>query len=252
MHPDDRMDAHVSGSERVPAPLRLGIYADAYRLRLLEALDTDFPGLHSLAGDDEFDRLGRAYIDARPSGHFSLRWYGHRLAEFLRATAPWCDHPVLAEMAAFEWAMSLAFDAANDGVISMEDMARIPPDAWGGMQLLPHASVQRLDLQWNVPVFWKAVQADDELEAPQAGEHPVGWVIWRRALNTYYRSLTVDEAWALDGLLAGNDFATLCEGLCEWVDPGNAPVHAAGLLRRWVQDGMVRDIALPTANDPVT
>ena len=244
LRPDNSMDRLISSSERVAAQVRLTIYADAYRLRLLEALDTDFPGLHSLAGDEEFDRLGRAYIDAHPSGHFSLRWYGNHLTEFLCSTAPWRDHPVLAEMAAFEWAMSLAFDAANDGAITLEDVAAIAPDAWGDMRLQPHASVQRVDLLWNVPLFWKAVEADSELEAPQAGEHPVGWVIWRQGLNTHYRSLTVDEAWALDGLLAGQDFASLCEGLCEWVDPDNAAAHAAGLLRRWVQDGMVRGISL--------
>ena len=244
IRPDNSMDGYVSSSKRVAARVRLTIYADAYRLRLLEALDTDFPGLHSLAGDEEFDRLGRAYIDAHPSAHFSLRWYGHHLTDFLRTTAPWCDHPVLAEMAAFEWAMSLAFDAADDGTVTLEDMAAVAPHAWGDMTLQPHASVHRVDLQWNVPLFWKAVEADAELEAPQAGAHPIGWVIWRQGLNTHYRSLPVDEAWALDGLMAGHNFAALCEGLCEWVDPDQAPAHAAGLLKRWVQDGMVRAIGL--------
>ena len=243
--PDGRMDHQVGASTQAGAQERLGIYANAYRLRLLEALDTDFPGLHSLVGDEEFDRLGRAYIDAYPSQHYSLRWYGHQVAAFLRATPPYADHPVLTEMAQFEWAMSLAFDADNSTVVSVEDMLALPPGAWTGLGLQAHASVQRLNLQWNVPVFWKAVQAEQEPQAPQQAESPLGWVLWRQELNTYFRSLSVDEAWGLDALLSGVNFPDLCQGLCEWVDEEHAPAHAAGMLKRWVQDGMVRGIILP-------
>ena len=130
--PDGRMDNQVGASAQASAQERLGIYANAYRLRLLEALDTDFPGLHTLVGDEEFDRLGRAYIDAHPSQHFSLRWYGHQVAAFLRATPPYADHPVLAEMAQFEWAMSLAFDADDSPLVTVEDMLALPPEVGPG------------------------------------------------------------------------------------------------------------------------
>lgn len=243
--PDAGMDTQVSTSAQASAQERLGIYANAYRLRLLEALDTDFPGLHTLVGDEAFDRLGRAYIDAHPSQHFSLRWYGHQLAAFLHATPPYADHPVLAEMAEFEWAMSLAFDAGDSTVVSVEDMLALPPEAWTGMGLLPHPSVQRVNLRWNVPVFWKAVQAEQDPQSPEQAPLPIGWVLWRQALNTYFRSLSVDEAWGLDALLTGVSFPDLCQGLCEWVDEEHAPAHAAGMLKRWVQDGMVRGISLP-------
>jgi hypothetical protein len=245
--PDGCMDTQVASTAKVGAQERLGIYANAYRLRLLEALDTDFPGLHTLVGDEEFDRLGRAYIDTHPSQHFSLRWYGHQVATFLRATLPYAEHPVLAEMAEFEWAMSLAFDADDSALVSVEDMLALPPEAWASMRLLPHASVQRVNLQWNVPVFWKAVQAEQDPEAPEHGSFPMGWVLWRQELNTYFRSLTVDEAWGLDALLSGVSFPDLCQGLCEWVDEEHAPAHAAGMLKRWVQDGMVSGIILPNS-----
>src|SRR4030042_464526 len=140
----------VVGTAKVDIARRLAIYADAYRLRLIEALDTDYPGLHTMAGDQEFDRLARAYIDAQPSAFRSLRWFGNRLSEFLRATTPYSDYPVYAEMAAFEWAMSDAFDAADSTVAAVDDMAVLPPDVWPGLVFALHASVQRLDLRWNV------------------------------------------------------------------------------------------------------
>jgi len=239
---DELMQAQVLGTERVSATERLAIYADGYRLRLLEALDTDFPGLHTLLGDEEFDAMGRAYIDAHPSVHFSLRWYGDRMHKFLCTTEPYSKYPVFADMAAFEWAKSGAFDAVDSPVASIEEMSTISPDAWPALTFRPHPSLKRLDLRWNVPLIWKAVDSGTEPPALEGAEHPIAWLLWRQGLLTYFRSLNVDEAWAVDALMRGENFAVLCEGLCEWVDAIHVAAHAAGLLKQWLTDGLVQEI----------
>jgi hypothetical protein len=239
---DPAIQNEVVGTSKVGTHTRLHIYADAYRLRLIEALDTDYPGLHSMAGDEEFDRLTRAYIDAQPSTFRSLRWFGNRLSDFLRTTKPYSDYPVFAEMAAFEWAMSDAFDAADSVTAAISDMAAIPPDAWPGLTFAPHASVRRLNLRWNVPTVWGAISADEEPPALEEHANPIAWLIWRRDLLTYFRSLNVDEAWAIDTMLRGETFAAICEGLTEWVDAQHVAAHAAGLLKQWLEDGLIRAI----------
>lgn len=242
------MQPHVLGTEQVSAAERLAIYADGYRLRLLEALDTDFPGLHRLLGDAEFDAMGRAYIDAHPSAYFSLRWYGDRMSEFLRSTEPYSKYPVFADMAAFEWAKSDAFDAADSPLAGVQDMAVIPSDAWPQLTFRPHPALRRLDLRCNVPTVWKAIDSDEEPPALECAEHPIAWLLWRQNLLTYFRSLSVDEAWALDALIRGENFATLCEGLCEWVDAMHVAGHAAGLLKQWLMDGLIQEISLHPEN----
>ncbi len=239
---DARMQSQVLGSAQVGAEERLTIYANAYRLRLLEALDTDYPGLHSLLGDDEFDAMGRAYIGAHPSSHFSLRWFGDRMSEFQRTTEPYSNYPVLAEMAAFEWAKSDAFDAADSTTVTIEDMAAIPPDAWPTLRFAPHASLRRLDLRWNVPTVWKAFDTGQEPPALEENAYPVAWLVWRQDLLTYFRSLGADDAWALDAMRRGEPFAAICDGLTEWVDAQNVALRAAGLLKQWLTDGLIREI----------
>lgn len=239
---DARMNPHVLGSAQVDAEERLAIYANAYRLRLLEALGTDYPGLHSVLGDDEFDAMGRDYIAAHPSPYFSLRWFGDRMSDFLQSTEPYAKYPVFAEMAAFEWAKSDSFDAADSAVASINDMAVIPPEAWPGLQFIPHPSLRRLDLRWNVPTVWKEIEAGREPPALEESDYPIAWLVWRQDLLTYFRSLNVDEAWALDALLRGETFAAICEGLTEWIDAQNIAVHAAGLLKQWLTDGLISEI----------
>ncbi|MDH3452711.1 MAG: DNA-binding domain-containing protein [Gammaproteobacteria bacterium] len=48
---DPAMLEHVLSTPAASAEQRLEIYAQAYRLRLLEALEGEYPGLHGLLGD---------------------------------------------------------------------------------------------------------------------------------------------------------------------------------------------------------
>lgn len=273
LHGDEQMLQRVIGTEKVSAQQRLAIYYDAYRLRLLEALDSNYPVLHAWIGDEEFEKTGLAYLEANPSAHFSIRYFGHCFPDYLAAAENFRNKPCLAEMAALEWVMSEAFDAADSLVMKVEDMAAIPPDAWPEMRLQFHSSLHRLDLRWNIPDIWKAIKQNIATEengascrgetsatpsqagkreeltpfmdvpAPAAAEYPQSWVIWRQDLKIFYRSLPVDEAWSLDAARSGESFAAICEGLCEWIDAQNVAAHAAGYLKRWVTDGMISGIA---------
>ncbi len=232
----------IMGDARLDAATRLEIYANAYRLRLIEALDGDFVALKAHVGAERFEEIARAYIDAHPSDYFSLRHFGRHLAHFLVETEPYRNDPLLAELATFDWALTDSFDAADSSVATVEDMAKITPHTWPHLVFVPHASVQRLNLEWNGPAIWKAADRGESLPSPEKAPHPIGWVMWRQGLQIYFRSLSVDEAFALDALLRGESFGGICEGLTEWIDAQNVALHAAGLLKQWLADGLVREI----------
>lgn len=221
---------------------RLAIYAEAYRLRLIEALETDFVALRAFVGND-FAAIARAYIDAHPSTHPSLRHFGRHLPDFLARDPRYQAQPVLADLAAFDWALTEAFDAPDATVLTIDTLAALPPEHWAGMRLRPHPSLVRLDLYWNTAALWNAADAGTPLPAAECARHPIAWAVWRQDLRTYFRSLPTPEAWALDAVRAGRDFAAVCEGLCEWIEPAQAAAHAAGLLKQWIIDGMLSDIA---------
>jgi hypothetical protein len=221
---------------------RLDIYAQAYRLRLLDTLEGDFAKLATLLGDAQFESLGLAYIASHPPHHPSLRWLGRNMAGFLGATPPWSDQPVLADMAAFEWAQGEVFDAPDAAAVSPGDIAALPPARWATLRLQAHPAVRRLDLRWNVPAIWQALDIDTEPPAPAHSDHPQGWLLWRRELDIHWRSLGVEEAWAVDAWRSGANFAELCEGLCEWTDAARVATHAASLLKGWLSEGLVTAI----------
>src|SRR5260370_40825636 len=62
---------------------RLEIYNRQYWFRLYSSFEDDFPGLLAVLGRKRFERVMRAYLDARPSTSYTLRDLGSRLHSFL-------------------------------------------------------------------------------------------------------------------------------------------------------------------------
>ena len=241
LHENQSIFQHIIGTNKVPVEVRLGIYGHAYRSRLQEALMTSYSILHQYLGDEQFETLCDAYIDSHPSQFRSIRWFGDQLPTFLNNHEPYHEYPYLAELAQFEWTMALVFDAADSPIMQLEDMQKIPPEAWGDMHLKVHPSVHRIALSWNVVQLWQAITDDQELDEPQQSATNVPWILWRNELTTQFSSLSDDEAWAIDAVASGSTFGELCEGLCQWIEEQNVGMHAASLLKGWITSGLITD-----------
>jgi hypothetical protein len=240
--PGRAMEGVVLASARAGAARRLGVYADAYRLRLVEALANDYPALQELLGEAGFNRVMRAYIAARPSRHANLRWYGGALAGYLSRSRQWRRRPLLAELARFEWALGLAFDAEDAPLAAVHDAARVPADRWPEMRLRLHPSVQLLRLRSNAPLVWRAASTGREPPAVAMRRRPPHWLVWRKGHEPFYRALSREEAWALDAVAKGRSFSDLCDGLRHHVRAAHAARRAAQLLKGWLEEGLVRAI----------
>ena len=237
-HP--QINASIVSSKHVSVDTRLHIYKQAYQLRLIECLSTNFPGLHNYLGDEEFNSLGNAYLQAHPSTFRSVRWFGDGLANFIKTNYD-TRFAYLVELVDFEWKMTLAFDEADDSVLQVEDMAAIKPELWPDLRFELHASVQRADYRWNVPEVWHALINDPEIPEWNSNDVGLPWIIWRYPDYTvHYYNLSESEAWAIDTINQGATFAKMCEGLCQWFDEEAVGMAAASYLKGWIQKGILK------------
>jgi hypothetical protein len=236
---DGEVAALIEPGPRANPGARLAVYYTGYRQRLVEALSTDFEALAALLGEDGFRSACEAYVEATPSAFRNIRWYGGGLAHFLASAMPWRQRAELAELAQFEWTLTLAFDAADAPALTFDDMAALPPESWSTLRIHLHPSLHRLSLHSNAPALRLAGDAGEPLPEVQRRMDPVDWAVWRKAGNPHFRSLTAEERWALDAVQAGADFPALCEGLMAFAEAERAPALAASLLRRWVEDELV-------------
>lgn len=216
---------------------RLAIYHQAYRARLVETLLDSYGHTATYLGDQAFEREARAYVIAYPSSHPSLRWFGAAFPAWLAERHP-CD-PDIAELAALDWALREAFDAADAKALTRADLAALSTEAWATVGFGLPPSYRRLRLSRNTLAIWQAL---DQGEAPPAAEalaHALDVLIWRRGSSPHFRSLAVFEAAALDALAQGRSFAALCEILSERFPEKDTASEAGGLLRRWVEEELL-------------
>jgi hypothetical protein len=236
---DNAIAAAIVDAPPLPTLERLGIYRNAYRVRLIEALDDTYPHLHAVLGDDVFVALCEEFIAAHPSVHRSIRWYGGELAEFLRQHPPYAEQPILAELALLEWTLAEVFDAADAVPIPSSALSAIDPAVWSELEFKFHPSLRRLHLLWNTTAVWQAVSHEEAPPDPECAEHAVPWLLWRQNLQNYFRSMPADEAVALDAALRGADFGDICASLAEWLPEDEIPLRAAGLLGLWADSGII-------------
>jgi len=223
---------------------RVRVYADMYFLRLRDALAEDHRALHAALGAERFAALARAYFDAHPSDRPSLRDLGRHLAAFLAKRPDLVDHAWHVDLARFEWAMVDAFDAPDEEPLDARTLESMPPETWPELRLRPVRSLVLLGPCAPVDELRERLLAARETDVAL---EPVLLRVWRQDLTVYHRRTEPLEHEALTALARGTSFASLCAWLAERVGDAQAGPSAVGLLRRWLEDGL---LARPAARLP--
>jgi hypothetical protein len=239
-------DTCITGQIVDQAPVgretRLAIYANAYRVRLRETLETDHEMLGLYMGDDLWDRMVDGYIDDHPSSYRSLRQYGDALSEWLRDNPPFTDYPWISELALFERRLLVSFDAADSRRVGTDELVALPAMRWPNIRLRFHPSVQPLRVESNCVEIWQALKAGET--PPDAATQPDSWwLLWRGEDRlTQFRSLPAEESVLLHHFLAGGDFAGACEQLLAIHAEDDVAQFGLGLLMTWLEAGLVREL----------
>ena len=247
--------ALVRGDARCAAVQRLEVYANAYFQRIHDALAEDYAALAAALGPAWFHDLVTAHLLAHPPAHPSLRFAGAHLSRFLGAdpaAAPFRRRfPFARDLASLEWALTLAFDAADAELVTREDLASIPVSDWEDLALVLHPSVQTLRLDWPVHVLREAFDAGGagQVSAPTAPE-ATGVLVWRHAERVFFRSAEPLEVELLGAARAGARFGALCERAARAVGDAAAPARAAGWLAAWVAAGLLARSRLGALESP--
>ena len=231
----------VVETRQLSAIKRLGIYSNAYYLRLLSLLELDYPRFKAYlavtADESLFHALGRAYVKAHPARHFAARLVGRDFSVFLAKHVP--GHPQWSEFVDFEWALESALCAPDAPCLRLEDLARLQPEDWPRLKLRLHPSVTTKTLCYNVPYLWQAVRNGKELPSLEGPHSAKLWLVWRKEQQSMFQACTsTAQTFMLEAIQAGKNFEAICRGLTEWMSEEEATQFAAALLSQWLEQGI--------------
>lgn len=111
----------INESSRLTAARHLNIYRQSYAARLRECMRNQFSALAYALGEELFQMFADQYLDACPSGSYTLNDLGRRFPDYLEETRPdagqkerelWIDFII--QLARFEYTLSSIFDEHSD------------------------------------------------------------------------------------------------------------------------------------------
>ncbi len=237
--------AWVCGDERLGAVERLEVYARMYFFRLLDCLAEDFPAVHAVVGHESFHTLVSDYLECHPSTSRSVRSLGRFFAQFLDGHELGAEHPHVADLARFEWALLEAFDAADAKALAPEHFKGLPADEWPGLALMLAPSLRIVEADAPVQEVWMAVKAGEA--PPRIASARTVIRIWREDLRVFHGTIGEVELAALRAIERGVRFAAACESVSALVGEAEAPLEMARLLERWLADRLLVTEASPSA-----
>lgn len=139
---------------------RFDVHRNNRMVSLIEALETSFPVVHRLVGNDFFRAAAKIYIRRWPPRSPVLLLYGESFGDFLENFEPAQGVPYLGDVARLEWARLKAFHAADAEPLSAARLAAVPPQDLAGLRFALHPSLQLLASRWPVASIWADEAAD--------------------------------------------------------------------------------------------
>lgn len=219
-------------------PLGASIYQNNYRSQLMAVLAESFPHTLAWVGEETFSAVAARHIDATPPQSFTLDAYPAAFPESLRLA--WPDDPEVAELAALEWQLALAFVAADDAPLATADLPHLD---WERVELRLVASAAMLSCVSNAPAIWSALAKD---ETPPDAEYAAAGraiLVWRQDFICCFREADADEAAQLQRMALPRAFADICADLATHHGEEVAPGMAGAMLARWIDNGLVVAVA---------
>jgi hypothetical protein len=235
--PPGSINGLIRGGARFSATERVGIYANMYFYRLLDAIKEDFPATSKVLGEVKFHNLITAYLVARPPSHPSITEASRHLAEFAGNSPLLGAYPFVADLVRLERALVDVFLGPDAEPLGFDDLRAIHSREWPSLRIDVHPAIQILNCEWRVDEVLRAVERAQSVETPI--REPTSILVWRRNCDVNYRALDGTEQRALELMGRGNGFGAVCEAIAAQTGESTAPATINQILSRWLADGVL-------------
>ena len=234
------------GTPTLDARARVGIYADMFIWRQIDALRDDFPKLSLLLGDGPFYTMAEEYLRAYPSRHASLSALGGELPGFLLGWSGEGMRADLADLAALEWVRAKVFEEANVEAAPPELLRAFAADELPQVRLRFVPALRVVPLRRDLTALWQALE-DGAPGVPALPAVPVSprqesVAVWRKDFEVFHAAIDADEARALELALSGEPLGVVCEAFAQRPDAVEAAFRA---ISSWFAERWIRAAEVP-------
>jgi hypothetical protein len=219
---------------------RIGVYQGMYLLRMVEALEGDYPAVAHFLGAGAFADLVTRYVAKNPSVTYTFNRLGDSFPEFVRASKQIPGRAFVADLARLERMVTEVFDAPQSPAWPAEDVARVREEDWPAARLQPIAAFRLGAFGYPVNAYLQSVKEDDH-DHPETGRSRTFVAVWRKNYEVWRLNLSKPEHDFLKALAKGRPFGNAVADAAKSLQ-GDAGAQLFRWLRDWVAEGMFEGV----------
>lgn len=209
---------------------RFNVYRNNIYAGLVSVLEGRFPVVARLLGPEFFAGVARAYVDRHPPRSPILMEYGGHFPEFLETFEPVRELLYLPDVARIEWAWNVAYYAADDEPVKLEELKSIPPERIPDLTVTLHTSLSVVRSRYPVVTIWTANCAEEEPDIIDAGAGGEDAMILRPETNVEVRRLPEGGAVFIAALARGRTLGRAADAALEAAGTFDLQTNLAGLF----------------------
>lgn len=242
--PYDKAIDLVLPSKTLNQEQRIDIYRTMYPLRMVEALEVDYPTLARFMGED-FETLVMRYVEVYPSQSYTLNHLGKHLPLFLQNNTNYKNSELLHDIALMELAISDVIDEEEVEIFDSNDLTLLDEQTIENLVLQSVPAFRLLALSTNAVEFLTALDNDEDF-ATENNQQSYA-MVYRKDYSTDYVQLDDLEYTILKKIVDGEP---LFQTLNTIPYDENSSVEelqnrVSQYFSNWVQYGIFRSIKHP-------
>jgi hypothetical protein len=142
---------------------RFAVHRNNVAMGLVNALQTRFPVVEKIVGQEFFTAMARRFVAERPPRTPILAAYGDEFAAFIAAFGPARELTYLADVARLEAARTRAYHAADAVPIDASRFAALDTDALSDLRIDLHPSAEIVRSSHPIVTIWAMNSGEQEL-----------------------------------------------------------------------------------------
>ncbi len=222
------------------AVARLGIYANHFRVTLIDALAAAFPVVRQLVGPPFFQAAARQYVRQTPPASPRLFEYGADFPHFLERLPE--AHPLvyLADVARLEWAINEAWHAPDAPALSENAIGQLRAGVLSALHVRLHPSCRLIASPFPVDRIWSVHQGGcGDPDVVDLGAGGTRLLVHRQEDDVGWVKLSPADFAFLDELITG----TSLEGALGIARTADSAFALTALLAALIEGGLVSSIS---------
>ncbi len=229
----------ADSAQGLSSELRMSIYYNAYRIRLIDVLYDTFEHTAVYLGDNGFQTLAATYVQSTTSTCSNIGYYGKMFPDYLAEQLP--RFKEVAELAHMDWTLRRAFDGKDARAITQDGIKRASAAGEEIGQYFPVPTLSISTQYYNTLDIWHSINQDETpLEVRKLAE-PVNVLMWRKGYSPHFRSLSAIETSAVNYLCSGYDFEQIGEALYKDFPEADIVCEFGKIIAHFLEDELLTE-----------